>query len=69
MPRPTFSASCLINTYATQAPVPQQSQSTSDLTDKSPSSVTFTPKIEDLVKSISQLTLLEAAELVDALKV
>ncbi|MBW0547152.1 hypothetical protein O181_086867 [Austropuccinia psidii MF-1] len=29
---------------------------------------TFTPKIDEIVKSISQLTLLEAADLVDALK-
>ncbi|KAA1073335.1 hypothetical protein PGT21_009018 [Puccinia graminis f. sp. tritici] len=59
--------------YATQAPIPS-----SATTQKAPvgaaktgsdvEKVQFTPKIEELVQTISQLSLLEAAELVDALK-
>ncbi|KAG0147625.1 hypothetical protein CROQUDRAFT_655821 [Cronartium quercuum f. sp. fusiforme G11] len=65
---PSFTASFLSHSYATQAPIPQKSQSTSEPITTPPSPPTFSPKIEDMVKAISQLTLLEASELVDALK-
>ncbi|OAV96833.1 hypothetical protein PTTG_03522 [Puccinia triticina 1-1 BBBD Race 1] len=59
--------------FATQAPIPN-----STAAQKAPVGATkagsdaekikYTPKIEELVQTISQLSLLEAAELVDALK-
>ncbi|KAI9616536.1 hypothetical protein H4Q26_010932 [Puccinia striiformis f. sp. tritici PST-130] len=52
--------------YTTQAPTPSSATPAQKATPAE--KVKFTPKIEDLVKTISQLTLLEASELVDALK-
>ncbi|KAI9626472.1 hypothetical protein KEM48_010295 [Puccinia striiformis f. sp. tritici PST-130] len=60
--------------YTTQAPTPSSATPAQKATPgaakikSEAEKVKFTPKIEDLVKTISQLTLLEASELVDALK-
>ncbi|PLW55004.1 hypothetical protein PCANC_02721 [Puccinia coronata f. sp. avenae] len=56
--------------YATQAPIPSSaaSQKAPVAATKPGSDIQFSPKIEQLVQTISQLNLLEAAELVDALK-
>ncbi|KAH9816423.1 ribosomal protein L7/L12 C-terminal domain-containing protein [Melampsora americana] len=53
-----------LRSYATQAPISQQSE----VELKVKPNVEYSSKIEDIVKSISQLTLIEASELVDALK-
>ncbi|KNZ44060.1 hypothetical protein VP01_953g8 [Puccinia sorghi] len=56
--------------YATQAPIPSSAnpQQAPVAASKTGTDVKFSPKIEELVQTISQLSLLEAAELVDALK-
>lgn len=59
--------------YATQAPIPAAVHSQPSPTNVKPigqnsEKAKFTPKIEDLVQNIGQLSLLEAAELVEALK-